>query len=287
MKASSRELAFDRCGVRLVIVDAAGAGIEARLAGAEPPWAPAGDARSADLRYVIEPWRPAWGASGTGFRVSRDGAVRYLGTCHERLAKWLRADVDEQAPRRSGNAVAVRGAAVIWRERSILIPARRAGETVGLVSELARCGAAHCANDIVLLDDDGRVHAHGEVREESAAPLALIVEMTYAPGLSWRPSVRRGARALLPIIAGAFAEGTPPQRALRLAARLAPRVATLQGPRGEVAGAAPQVLAALDELLDGGAAKPMASRNRRLVALARQALEARGWHASEPQGDVQ
>lgn len=265
------ELTFAWRGVRFLIVDAAGAGV-AR-------WLPEGDDGGSGppaVCYVVEPWAPAWGGGAGRYRVSRDGHVRYLGSSGERLAAWLRADLAAQAARHAGDDLPVLADAVAWRQRAILL-LRRGGIGIStLTAELRRRGAAHCAERIAVIDAAGRVHGAGGLRTPSAPPLALAVAITYRPSLAWQARSVTGARAVLPLLAGAPAGGALAQR-LRRAARLAPGLVTLQGQRGEAVDAAPRILAALDELLDGQPATPVPGADaRRWLARARGALAVRG-----------
>ena len=262
------ELAFDWRGVRVQIVDAAGTGV-AR-------WLPAGDARDrdgrGDVHYVVEPWEPAWGARAGRYRVSRDGRVRYLGSSVERLVEWLRADVDAQARRLAGG-LRVRADAVVWRGRAILLLRPGRIGTSMLAAALVRRGAARCVEGIAVIDDAGRVH--GEGRAPSA--IALVVATTYRPGLAWQSRTVKGTRAVLPIIDSAIAGVGEPLEILRGAARVSPGLATLQGVRGEALDAAPRILAALDELLDGVAAAPASTAGApRWLDRARDAVAPRG-----------
>jgi hypothetical protein len=255
VNTSHRELAFDRGGLRfLVILDGRQAALTARLAAALAPRpAPStGDTQLPDLRYVVEPWQAAWGpATGAGYRVSRDGVVRYLGRCVDCLVRWILRDIDELAGHHPGDGLLLRGAAVVWRERAILLPGRSGTGTSSLAADLVRCGATRYADGLVFLDHAGRVHPAGDTRGPSAPRVLLVVATTYRPGLSWRPGLSRGGRAVLPIVERALAQGVRPRRALRLAAGLAAGLATLRGAYGEAADAAPQILATLDGLLDG------------------------------------
>lgn len=269
MASPTREVIFVWRGVRVAIVDAAGAGVER--------WMPAGEARDGggapEVRYLVEPWAPAWGERAGRYRVARDGRVRYLGSGADQLRAWLCADLDAQAARRAGGDLVVRAAAVAWREHAILLlrPGRVGVST--LAAELRRRGAAPCAERSAVIDDAGGVRGERAAPTSSAPPLALIVAVTYGPALAWHAPAVRGARAVLPLVDGAYPGPGGPAALVRRVARLAPALVTLQGRRGEAVDAAPRILAALDERLDGAAA--VAATAPPLLARARDALSRR------------
>ena len=283
MKIPSRQLAFGCRGVQLLIVDAAGAEIATRIEQCVPSEAAVGGTGAPDLRYAVEPWQASWGSSGTGYRVLRDGKLRYLGNRVDRLVQWLRSDIDEQVSRRSRDGLLVQAAAVGWRERAILIPGRCRTGISSLATELVRHGATSYADSVAVLDDKGQVHP--DTRTPPAQPLAvaLIISTTYRPGLSWQPLVLRGVRAVLPVIDSALPERNEPRHILRIAARLASTVTTLQGPRSDASIAAPRILAALDELLDRRSPPTtVIAKTPALLSRARSALLTRRRRALEP-----
>lgn len=275
MPSPLRESTFRWRGLRVQIADAAGIDLAAWLPDDRIPDTGA----TPDLRYLVECWQPAWGARGERYRVSRNGVVRYLGSGRERLGAWLRADLAEDAAR--ATTLAVAGDAVVWRQRAILVPRPGRIGTSALVAALVRGGAAPHVERIAVLDAAGRVHASGAAPVPAAPALALVVATTFQPGLAWQPRVVRGARAVLPIVASGLGDEAGAASALRHAARLAPGLTTLQGPRGEAADAAPRILAALDEILDGPPASAAPAprwleRARALAARNREGASAGG-----------
>ncbi|MFN8640531.1 MAG: hypothetical protein U0802_02280 [Candidatus Binatia bacterium] len=244
---ASVELAFAWRGARLLVVDAAGAGLDGRRDEILPPQATPGGTEAPDARYVVEPRPAAWNGPLAGFRVVRDGAVRWLGSSLDALLAWLRADI--AATLTGGGALAVRADAVLWRQRAIVITGRSGSGTSRLAAALADLGATHGGASPVVIGADGRFRPH-----EGAPPLdvALIVSTAFHPHATWQPRRLHGARALLPLIDGALTADAAPGDLLRRVARAGSGLVALQGPRPDAAGVAPHVLAALDDLLDDG-----------------------------------
>jgi hypothetical protein len=201
------------------------------------------------VRYVVEPRPPAWNGPVAGYRVIRDGVVRYLGASLDGLRGWLRADIAATLDGRSGDPVAVRATAVLWRERAIVITGRPGSGTSRLAAALVALGATMCAASRVVVDADGRFRPHA-----GGPPLdvALIVSTAFHPRVAWQPRRLHGAPALLPLIDGALPTGGAPGDLLRIVARAGSGLVTLQGPRPEAASVAPALLAAMDDLLDNG-----------------------------------
>jgi Rps23 Pro-64 3,4-dihydroxylase Tpa1-like proline 4-hydroxylase len=98
--------------------------------------------------------------------------------------------------------------------------------------------------------------------------------MPYREGATWCPRVITGARAVLPIIDNTILARAQPARTLRLSARMAPGVVTLEGMRPDAEVAAPRILEFLDGLCDGRPAAigtaPALERARELRASAAQ-----------------
>jgi hypothetical protein len=269
-----RELAFVCGGLSFLIVDEAGAGIAARLeAILASAISPSVDRTPPDVRYVVDTWQPKWGAIGTGYRVSRDEKLRYLGTSLERVAQWLRADIDENVARASSADLLLHAAVVAWRERAILICGPGRCGTSTLAAELVRNGAMAWSDGLAVVDDQGAVRAYPGSPATLPIPVALVVSAIYFPEVSWEPARVQGARAALPIIASALQERNDPGRVLRLSARIAATALILQGARPEASDTAPRILAALDEWLDGRPeASGKATESLEVLSEARHAL---------------
>lgn len=243
----SNELAFAWRDTRVLVVDAAGAGLAGRRDDILPPEATPGGTGVPDVRYVVEPRPPAWNGPVAGYRVVRDGAVRYLGAGLDALQCWLRADIAATVAGRGGGPLAVRADAVLWRARAILVTGRAGSGTSRLAAALVDLGATHGGESPVVIGADGRFRPR-----EGAPPLdvALIVSTSFHPHVAWQPRRLHGARALLPLIDGALPTDAATGDLLRRVARAGSGLVALQGPRPDAAGVALHILAALDDVLD-------------------------------------
>jgi SM-20-related protein len=103
-------------------------------------------------------------------------------------------------------------------------------------------------------------------------PIGLIISAPYQPGVTWRPTVVRGARAVLPLIDGTVLARQESEAILRIAARIAPTVVTLQGSRPEATEVAPRLLDLVDDALVSQALKTsedcVVDRNDNIAAIA-------------------
>lgn len=257
---------------RFLIVDLAGAGIASLLAKGAGGWNPQpGDLGTPDVRYVVESWRSRWGVSG--LRLSRDGALHYLGSGAEEAARWLRRDIEEDVARTTSADVILDATAVVWRERAILIAGQGRSGTSNLAAELVRHGAAPWSDGLVVLDGEGRLRAAAGATAASAPPVALVVSTTCQPEVSWEPRRLRGSRAVLPIVDSAHPGVEGLNQALRVAARLATSVLTLEGAHSQASIAAPDILATLDERLDRREPmRPRAAARRGALSRAQRAI---------------
>ena len=93
------------------------------------------------------------------------------------------------------------------------------------------------------------------MREDEPAeplPIGLIVAGRLPAGGTWRPTIVRGAHAALPLVDSTVAardQGDQAARLRQLAARVAPTVVTLRGPRPEAEEVAAQLLDLVDDAL--------------------------------------
>jgi Rps23 Pro-64 3,4-dihydroxylase Tpa1-like proline 4-hydroxylase len=122
------------------------------------------------------------------------------------------------------------------------------------------------SDEFAVLDDTGRVYPYRRklvlrngrqtpsalclVRRDAPIeplPLRLIVAGSYLAGAAWRPTIVRGAQTVLPLIDNTVLARAESARMLRIAARVAPTLVTLRGPRPEATEVAAQLLDLVDD----------------------------------------
>jgi predicted 2-oxoglutarate/Fe(II)-dependent dioxygenase YbiX len=259
-------------GVRVRVVDDAGAGVCPRLSELLPQGAGASLHGAADACYVVR-HAEAVDAGPPAYQVVRDGQVRFRARTADETARWLCGNIDSTVAQTSRAWLFVHAGVVGWRGRAIVVPGRSMTGKSTLVSALVRRGATYYSDEFAVLDGDGQVHPYARmpmlrgmpgVDGEAPAraclgsagrgplPVSLIVSMPYRDGAAWRPTVVRGARAILPLIDNTVLARTAPERTLRISAALAPTVVTLEGARPDAEIAAGRILEFLDSVLDGG-----------------------------------
>jgi hypothetical protein len=266
------DLALSCYGVDFRIVDAAGADLCSRLRDALPPefMEPAGPGLEV-ISYTVDRETVAGSEEASGYRITSAGVVTesfHVDTAGRALELLLQ-HIDHSVSRRSYKGLFVHAGVVGWRGIAIVIPGRTLTGKTTLVSELVRLGAVYYSDEFALLDDAGRAHRYRRplvLRNEQIGsshdlrlqwegvpavplPIGLVVVAPYQPGSTWRPQIIRNTRAVLPIIEGAVLARQESARLLRIAARIAPTVVTLQGVRPEATETAARLLELVDDAL--------------------------------------
>jgi hypothetical protein len=173
------------------------------------------------------------------------------------LEAAVRSFVAEHAP----GHVFVHAGVVAVDGRAIVLPARtQAGKTT-LVVELLRAGATYYSDELAVLDPDGRVLPYpqrlslrptgtrptaaelGAPTGEDAVPVAVVARTEHVPGAEWAPEVRSAADGALLLMAHAGQVRREPERVLETTRRAAEQAVVLEGPRGEAAAVAADLLA--------------------------------------------
>ena len=150
--------------------------------------------------------------------MTRNGSPCFGVSTIDRIAHWLRSDIDLQVAGCAREGLFVHAGVVGWRGHAILIPGRTMTGKSSLVAELVRRGARYYSDEYAVIDDGGRVHPYtrplslrngsrpdqtGLVDDLGGAgreplPVTLIVSTTYLAGAPWCPVTVTGARAVLP-----------------------------------------------------------------------------------------
>jgi hypothetical protein len=140
-------------------------------------------------------------------------------------------------------------AGVISRDgHAILLPIAGRSGTSTLMAELARRGGRCSANPFLLFDEEGRPQLANEPGMPPL-PLVLVVATRYQAESRWEPVIRRGARALLPILDHVPTLRKDPAQSLRSIAALGSGVVMLQSLRPDAARVASDILEFADALM--------------------------------------
>lgn len=219
---------------------------------------------------VLPPgWRAVDGEPTVRFGVSTDGVITVadipVDRCPNRetsllkLASTVRYHVATEAPTHTfvhAGVVDVEGCAIV-------IPGRSYSGKSTLVAELVRLGAAYVSDEYAVVDLGGHVLPFAKplsIRTGRHDPLGqlvpvperqvaehpvrvgLIVVTSYAPGATWRPSVRARAEGMLALLQNTVSARRRPSRALHVTSRLSAGAVVLAGQRGEASEAARALL---------------------------------------------
>lgn len=209
----------------------------------------------------------------------------FAAATEEDVFPWLRQDVDNAVAQRSRQMLFVHAGVVGWRGLAIVIPGRSYTGKSTLVAELVRRGAVYYSDEFAVLDDSGRVHPYRRapvLRDESqqpqnlrllredeptdALPIGIIVAGAHQLGATWRPTVVRGAQAVLPLIDSTVLARQESARMLQIAARVAPTAVTLRGLRSEATEVAARLLDLVDDALASHALRVGEKGSSNLVA---------------------
>ena len=284
-------------GVGVRIRDNTGGELCRRLRESFPPEFGAPDGAEAEtVSYVVDADNAPGSSEPSGYRVNCGGVGGFAASTEEELLECLNEHIDNTIAARSRQKLFVHAGVVSWRGLAIVIPGPSLMGKSMLVAELVRRGAVYYSDKFAVLDDSGAVHPyrralvlHGKERTEpndlrliregaSTEPLhmGLIVATPYRERTAWRPTVLRGARAVLSVLQAAVRVGEETSRILQVAARIAPNVITVAGLRPEAAEVAPRILDAIDDALVSNALAAITSRTNGENSIARSGETAGG-----------
>ena len=254
-------------GVEVRVTDAAGAGLCRRLRDTlAPEFVASSGPGSPAASYVVTTDPAPADAEGSEYRVARDESSMFSAATEEDVFRWLCQDIDSTVAQRSNRMLFVHAGVVGWRGLAIVIPGPSHTGKSTLVTELVRRGASYYSDEFAVLDDTGRVYPYRRspvlrgdrrhaqhlrlLREDEPAeplPIGLIVAGAYQPEATWRPTIVRGAQAVLPLIDSTVLVRQEAARVLRIAAQVAPGVVTLEGPRSDASEVAARLLDLVDD----------------------------------------
>ncbi len=210
-----------------------------------------------DARFTLSPSGPEQ------FRIEHEGAEVARAPAGQPLAHALRTQLELAIALHGRTGTFVHAGVVGWRSKAVLVPGPSRAGTSTLIAELVRCGAVYLSDEYAVVGADGRVQAYPrplhlrETGEQRRLPwgteplkAGLIVSTIFRRGAQWAPVIRKGARALLPILDNVIVIKERPEVGMDAAARLAPGVVTLACERPDAAQVAPAILRFLDRMLD-------------------------------------
>jgi hypothetical protein len=260
------------CGVP-VALRATEAGLLEPLLLEFPPGCAGNEGLAPDRVYSI--WRDGQvrvrrGAGGpgraNGARSGRSFSFTGPEVAAARIAHDIHTFVAEQARQR----VFVHAGAVAWQGRAIVLPGRSFAGKSTLVAALLRKGAEYLSDEFAVFDGRGYVHpfarplsirsAGGEPARRVTAselgantaagpmPLGLVAITRFEPGGRWTPAVLSPAAGTMRLIANTLAVRARPEETLRILGEAVRGSTVIEGPRGEAAETADQLLRIASEL---------------------------------------
>jgi hypothetical protein len=248
--------------VRLLADDTSSlAALVARL---PPSWARTRRGRAARTYRLITHRR------GPPAFYDADGVEQYADRDLDRLLTWFETTVRLHVAERTPLRTFVHAAAVAWRGRAIILPARPEDGKTTLTAALVRAGATYLSDEFAPIDDRGRVHPYpkplwvatlgpslpvrvaveelGGVQGRRPLPVGLVVFTRYG-AKRWRPRPVSPGRAIIEILKHTVSAQQYPERTLQRLERLVASAVSLRGARGEAEETAPLILARLDSEL--------------------------------------
>ncbi len=179
------------------------------------------------------------------------------------LGGHMMIHVAEHAP----DYVFLHAGVVAWEDRALLLPGQSHAGKSTLVAELVRAGATYYSDEFALLDSDGKVHPFTRdirMRRPGAPdqvplplqqldgragtgplPVALVIFTEFAEDAVWAPEAMTPGRAALELLLHSTPVQRTPERTLATLAAMLRQARAWRSQRGEAAGVARALLAAL------------------------------------------
>jgi hypothetical protein len=192
-------------------------------------------------------------AEGDGaFRV--DQGDKEALTCRDlELALWtLGGLAREYVAFHAATGIFVRGAAVLYQDRGIVLTGPPLSGRTTLAAELVQAGASPWSDEYVVFDEDGRVGGFGLPSPGSTggpgersdfAAMGMVVITSFRPGASWTPARLSDGESVLAMVAQAIPARDRSAQTLSVLRKAVTGTVTLRGDRGEAPSTAAAILA--------------------------------------------
>lgn len=180
-------------------------------------------------------------------------------TCRDlELALWtLGGLAREYVAFHADTGIFVRGAAVLYRERAIVLTGPPLSGRTTLAAELTRAGGSPWSDEYVVFDEQGRVGQFGlpsqiptwgSPERSGFAPLGMVVITSFRPGAGWGPAELSDGESLLAMLAQAIPARDRSAQTMSVLRKAVTGAVTLRGDRGEAPTAAEAILAKAAEV---------------------------------------
>jgi len=156
---------------------------------------------------------------------------------------------------------------VAWEDRALLLPGQSHAGKSTLVAELVRAGATYYSDEFALLDSEGKVHPFTRdirMRRPGAPdqvplplaqldgragtnplPISMVVFTEFTDSAEWAPQAVTPGQAVLELLLHSTPVQRTPARTLATLSAMVRNARAWRSQRGEAAGAARSLLAAL------------------------------------------
>jgi hypothetical protein len=251
---------YEAFGVPIAI--AAPEPIIPRLDAILPPGSVEREPQEGDELFVLSPYPHAQ------FRV-RHGTESIPGSSDlqvalEVLAQRIREHVALNAPAHTF----VHAGAVGHNGKAIIVPGMSFSGKTTLVAELVRAGATYYSDEFAALDENGLVHPYakplsirnggweqidhevatfGGAKGSEPLPVGLVVLSWYERGAAWAPERLSAGEGALKVLANTVPGTDRPGQSLAAITKAVTDAVILEGPRGDAAALARELLSTLAE----------------------------------------
>ena len=199
------------------------------------------------------------------YEITEDGMVLGIETSLQAAADVVESWAQLTVATLAKGLVFVHAGVVGWRSRAIVIPGRSLSGKSTLVLALVEAGADYYSDEYAVFDSEGRVHPYwrlpklkvasgrtvasrvlGDVLSgppPSPIPLGWVLLSRYEAESSWQPRRLTCGETLLGLLDNTVPLRSRPEQSVKTLATAMGNAQGFEGPRGEAANLAQQVLA--------------------------------------------